>query len=156
MKGFDFEKEISFIAKYYQKGAFAVEPALRKITGSAKRWRFSARVAVAASLFIGICAFAAVYMIGYRDSKPEEPQDKILPAFQETETGPSVISMTIDFEDAALPEVVKQIEKVYGVEIINMPDDADSYHLTLHYEGDASDLIDTINEILGTNLKIKP
>ena len=64
--------------------------------------------------------------------------------------------MTIDFEYAALPEVVKQIEKVYGVEIINMPEDADSYHLTLHYEGDASDLINTINEILGTNLKIKP
>jgi hypothetical protein len=27
--------------------------------------------------------------------------------------------------------------------------------LSLHYEGNALDLVDTINEILGTNLKVK-
>lgn len=38
---------------------------------------------------------------------------------------------------------------------MNIPDNADSFKLTLHYEGNADDLVETINDILGTEIAIK-
>ncbi len=37
----------------------------------------------------------------------------------------------------------------------NIPENADDYMLSLHYEGNALDLIDTINVILGTSMEIE-
>ena len=61
----------------------------------------------------------------------------------------------IDFENATLPAVVAKIKEVYGVEVVNLPESADEYKLSLHYEGTAADLVDTINETLGTDIKVQ-
>ena len=60
----------------------------------------------------------------------------------------------IDFENAPLPEVVKKIESVYGVKVMGMPESPEHYELSLHYEGTPTDLISTINEILGTQMTV--
>lgn len=60
----------------------------------------------------------------------------------------------IDFEEAKLPEVVERIEAVYNVKIGNLPANADDFTLSLHYEGNPVDLVQTINEILETNLTV--
>lgn len=59
----------------------------------------------------------------------------------------------IDFTDAPLGDVVKDIERIYGVKISNIP--TETYSLTLHYEGDASELVTIINELLNINLQIE-
>ena len=45
-----------------------------------------------------------------------------------------------------------EIEKVYGVKLGNVPDD--DIRLSLSYEGTAADLVDTINDLLGTEIEI--
>ena len=66
-----------------------------------------------------------------------------------------VISRVIDFDDTPLPFVIDQIDLVYDVKIVNLPSNAEDYRLSLHFEGNVIDLIDSINEILGLNLEIE-
>lgn len=61
----------------------------------------------------------------------------------------------IDFENTPLPEVVERIKEVYGVDVSGVPADAAGYRLSLHYQGEADDLISVINDILGTDMKIE-
>ncbi len=61
----------------------------------------------------------------------------------------------IDFENTPLPLVVAGIEEAYGVEVGNLPDNSDELRLSLHYEGHAVDLVETINSILGTQLTVE-
>ena len=63
------------------------------------------------------------------------------------------VSRKIEFTDAPLADVVKEIERVYEVHVVNVPEMGD-YRLTLSYEGTAKDLVETINELLGTSLGI--
>ena len=53
------------------------------------------------------------------------------------------------------PVVVDRIREVYGVEVVNLPDNADNYRLSLHYEGNPMELVETINDILDINMTIK-
>lgn len=64
------------------------------------------------------------------------------------------IVRVIDFENAPLPVVVDKISRTYDVEITGLPESPDDYKLSLHYEGTASDLVETINEILGTEMTV--
>ena len=41
------------------------------------------------------------------------------------------------------------------VEVVNLPDNADNYRLSLHYEGNPMELVETINDILDINMTIK-
>ena len=61
----------------------------------------------------------------------------------------------IDFDDTPLPVVVARIREVYGVDVAGMPADAAKYRLTLHYEGNVADLVESINEILGTQMTVE-
>ena len=67
----------------------------------------------------------------------------------------SEIVRVIDFEEAPLTEVVQKIKDVYGVEVTNLPTDPDQYLLSLHYEGSALDLVDTINDILDIEMTVE-
>lgn len=60
----------------------------------------------------------------------------------------------IDFENAPLPEVVRQIESVYGVKVEEVPASPERYVLSLHYEGTPTDLISVINGILETEMTV--
>ncbi len=144
-------KEIKYIAKYYRKGMFAVEPALRRIRGTKTvwwtRWRIAA-ACIGATLLTASAAFFVHH--NYFSTSPtemEQTSPTSIPAAQ--------IVRAIDFEDAPLPVVVAKIKEVYGVDVVNLPADASDYSLSLHYEGSALDLIDTINDILDTEMTIQ-
>lgn len=144
-------KEIKYIAKYYRKGLFAVEPALRRIRGTKQTWWTHSRIAAACIGATILTASAAFFVHqNYFATSPTEMEQTMpssIPAAQ--------IVRAIDFEDAPLPVVVAKIKDVYGVDVVNLPADASDYSLSLHYEGSALDLIDTINDILDTEMTIQ-
>lgn len=144
-------KEIRFIAEHYRKGLFAVEPALRRIRPGAVKWWSRSRIAAACVAAIILTATAAVFVHNsyFSDTAPSEQMS------QQPDIPIAEIVRVIDFEDAPLPIVVEKIKEVYGVEVDNLPKNAGEYHLSLHYEGSAIDLVETINDILDTEMTIK-
>lgn len=144
-------KDIDYIAKHYQAGHFAVEPALRRIRPEALRRWTPMRIAAALVAAIVLSATAAVLVHNdfFIDSTPDAVQE---PA--ETVAAEAVVRV-IDFEEAPLPVVVEKIKDVYGVEVTGLPENAEDYILSLHYEGSATDLLETINDILETDMTVK-
>ena len=145
------DKEIGFVVSKYRKGAFNAEQAWRKL-GIRKpfHWR---RFNIAASVAIAIVltASAAIYTrLAYTDSAESPARQTEVPAAQ-----PLAAVVSIDFEDAPLSEVAAKIESTYGVKVSGLNEENGSLHLSLHYEGTATDLVNTINEILGTDLTVR-
>lgn len=144
------DKDIDFIAKHYRKGLFSVEPALFKVRGIRKRiWTFP-KIAAVSSIIIAVGATAAILITNSYYSQDNETQVPVI-----EKASPALVSRVIDFDNTPLPMVIDRINKVYDVEVINLPANADEYYLSLHYEGNAKELVETINEILGTEMKIK-
>lgn len=144
------EEEISYIAKRYLKGKFSVEKSWRRlqIGPSAKIRRL--RVAAAVASVIALSATGAIIYqqsTSHPAKEVQHPATRVVPPMEAVKV--------IDFEDAALPEVVSRIKEVYGVEISNLPENEGEYRLSLHYEGNVSDLVDAINDILGTQMVVK-
>ena len=151
MERIDQEKEIGFIAKHYKEGLFNTNRALRKIKPAIRSIRSWQKIAAASCILIVVGATAALLIRNsYYSEKPieiENTQSPVIPL--------DAVSKIIDFDDAPLPAVIDQINLVYNVEITNIPANAYDYRLSLHYEGNVKDLIETINEILGINLEIE-
>ncbi len=144
-------KEIKYIAKHYRKGLFSVEPALRRIRGTKQTWWTRSRIAAACIGATILTASAALFIHNnYFASTPTEIEQAAPSSIPAAE-----IVRAIDFEDAPLPVVVAKIKEVYGVDVVNVPTNAKDYYLSLHYEGSALDLIDTINDILDTEMTIQ-
>lgn len=146
----DRDKDIYYIARHYHKGLFNTSSALRRVrTKSGLRW--TGAKTIAASALIAVVGATAAVMIrnNYLASSSE-----VLEQSQDTPIAPETISRTIDFEDIPLPVVIEKIKEVYGVEVTGLPDNAESYRLSLHYEGTAVDLVETINDILDTDMRI--
>lgn len=143
------EKEIDFIASRYRSGRFSVNEAWAR-TGLARPslWR-RMRVAAAVAALLVLTATAAVFYRNYTLDSTPEPAQIEAPA-----TSPAYTVRVLDFEDAPLSAVVREIEELYGVKLENLPANPDVYRLSLHYEGDAIDLVDTINGILGTEITL--
>lgn len=143
-------KEIKFIADRYKKGRFSTDKGWNRLgIRSVSIWK-KYRVAAAVAAAVVITASAAViYKVTTVPSAP-------------LETGISVPTVAdkdavkiIDFENTPLTVVVEKINETYGVKVTGLPESPDKYRLSLHYEGTASDLVETINEILGTELTVK-
>lgn len=147
----DINREINFIAKYYKDGLFNADKALRQIRPYIRKAWSWPRIAAVSSVIIVLGATAALLIRNSYFSKPtgdiENTPSKKIPL--------ESISKVIDFDDAPLPVVIDRINSVYDVEVINVPVNADDYRLSLHYEGNVLDLLETINEILGTDLEIE-
>ena len=144
------EKNLRFIARHYRKGMFAVEPALRRIKGSKVIWWTRGRIAAACAVATIFTATAALFVYHNNFAEPET----YVPATEQPATPPAEIIRVIDFEAAPLTEVVAKIREVYGVEVTGLPADPDQYTLSLHYEGSALDLVEIINDILDTDMKV--
>lgn len=142
------DKGIGFVARHYREGLFSVKDGWRRLgIGMSVRMR-RYRIAAAVSAVVVLSASAAIIYHEYRaGSVPEQ-----------TETMQTVNPMAevkvIDFEKAPLPEVIGQIETVYGIRVEGIPESPEHYELSLHYEGTPTDLISTINEILGTQMTV--
>lgn len=151
-----FADEISFIARFYRPGAFNTLTAWRSmktvVSFSHRRWSIVAAV----TLLVAFSAAAAVLIHRYvADTTVQAPAS--VPAMPDNAPGKvDGLEKNIDFDNAPLPAVVERIKEVYGVEVAGLPTDAQSYRLTLHYEGNAFELVETINELLDTNLAIEP
>lgn len=142
------EKEISFIAERYRKGKFSVEKGWNRL-GIAPSYKMKRmRVAAAVASAVVLSAAAAIVWQNYHLSgiEPAVPVEEV--------AAPEKVVKVIDFEDASLPMVISKIKDLYGVEVVNIPENAGQYKLSLHYEGNAEDLVNTINEILETQMKI--
>lgn len=140
------DNNIDFVARHYRRGAFSAKAGWRRLgISSPLRWyrRVAAAVAVAAVL-------GATATFIYRQYDAESRPDVVL----EVQTRSRYAVRAIDFDDAPLSVVVAEIEAVYGVKVAGLPDDADSYTLTLHYEGNADELVAAINDILDTGMYI--
>ncbi|MDE5871490.1 MAG: hypothetical protein K2H22_06095 [Muribaculaceae bacterium] len=144
------DKDLRFIARHYRKGRFAVGPALKRVKGRKGVWWTRTRIAAACVVAAIFTATAAVFVYrnNFSETGPSEPETE-RKAIQAAE-----IVGIIDFEEAPLTKVVAKIREVYGVEVSGLPADPDRYVLSLHYEGSALDLVETINEILDTDMKV--
>lgn len=143
------EKEIDFIARKYKKGLFSADKGWKRLNiAPVRNWK-QMRIAAAVAGAIVLSATAAVL---YHNIYPSETA-----VVKENKT--MVVSKdaikVIDFENTPLPTVIEKIKEVYGAEVTNIPENAEEYNLSLHYEGTASDLIATINEILNTDMEVK-
>ncbi|MDE5786171.1 MAG: hypothetical protein K2H98_06515 [Duncaniella sp.] len=141
--------EIDFIARRYKAGSFKPGEGWRRLgIAPVSVWKRFRGVAVVTATVV-LTAAATVIYTGYSSHEAERPQ------IEAPVNNTMAAVKVIDFENAPLTEVVGRIEEVYNVTVDNLPDDAAGYSLSLHYEGTPGDLIDVINDILGTHLTVR-
>lgn len=141
-------EEVDFIARRYRKGRFEPDAGWRRLgIASESIWRkYKVAAAVAATVIL-----SATATILYREYLMNDvPQQTI----QVESVSLLAEVKVIDFENAPLPEVVMEIESVYGVKVEGVPACPEGYVLSLHYEGTPTDLISVINDILGTEMTV--
>ncbi len=140
-------KEIDFIARHYRKGRFDTAVAWSRLgIGAARRRRL--RIAAAIAGLVILSASAGLLIREYNTvTHPQQPQEIHVESPMQT-------VRVINFDNAPLEKVIETIESVYGVRVIGVPDAAENYSLSLHYEGTPADLIAAINEILGTSMEV--
>lgn len=105
-------------------------------------------MAAALAGVIALSAAAAIIYQQYNNVEPAKEPETLVVSPMET-------VRVVDFENAPLPVVVERIREVYGVEVEGLPENADDYVLSLRYEGTPVDLIDTINDILSTEMTVR-
>lgn len=140
-------KEIDFIARHYRKGRFDTAVAWSRLgIGAARRRRL--RIAAAIAGLVILSASAGLLIREYNTVTQTQQTQEI------HVESPMQTVRVIDFDNAPLEKVIETIESVYGVRVIGVPDAAENYSLSLHYEGTPADLIAAINEILGTSMEV--
>lgn len=143
-----FEEEISSVARRYREDSFNLKEGWRRLGIARTGWRSFKKIAAAIAVSAVLCATAGIYVYHSANTVTEtEPASPIQP--------PRYVVRTIDFNDVPLGTVLEKIREIYDVELDNVPVNADDFRLTLRYEGNADDLIDTINDIFGTDIKIR-
>ncbi len=145
------DKDISFVVKHYRRGSFATDKAWSSLEiVSRPKWH-GMRAAAAVIVIVVLSATAAVVYNHFNNSVAPASQEA---SGSETMQSAAETVRVIDFEETPLTEVVDKINEIYKVEIVNLPADAADYKLSLRYEGTAEDLVETINDILGTDMII--
>ena len=140
--------EIDFVVRHYRENCFRTDKGWGRLgirgVSHYKKIRAAAAIVIGAVLTASAAILYREYWAdGVRvDNTPTEITNSL------------TIVKVIDFEDASLPIVINKIEEVYGVEVDNLPESPEDYTLSLHYEGTPTDLIQTINEILGTQITV--
>lgn len=145
------KEDITYIAKRYSRGKFSVDKGWKRLNiKPVFKWSIL-KIAAAISSVVVLSATAAVIYHEYelKNSRERTIEEVIKPTQLEA-------VKVIDFENTPLTSVISKIKDVYGVEVVNIPDNAEEYHLSLHYEGNAVDLVATINDILETQMSVKP
>lgn len=143
-------KDIRFIAERYRHGRFSTKEGWRRLgIAPSPLWR-RVRIAAVAGSIIVLSATAAIVCHQFATGN-QPPTEMTGP----TPVSPAYVVKVIDFEDTPLPVVTERIKEVYGVEVTNLPENAEDFRLSLHYEGSAIDLVETINDILDTKMSVK-
>ncbi len=147
-----FKESLEFVIRYYRRDAFRPDDELFRVESLRKpRWR---RTAIAASIAVGVLAASAFLYVNLTRVAPEAPaQEETTVVAPVPEVKAENEVKRIEFKDATLKEVATAIAETYGVEVEGVDAQSD-VRLTLSYEGTAEDLVATINELLGTKLRI--
>lgn len=145
------KEEVTYISKRYHKGKFSVDKGWKRLGIKPSHKWSGLKIAAAVASVAVLSATAAVIYHKYELNASPDNQDKEVAKSVE----PLKVVKVIDFENAPLPTVISRIKEVYGVEVVDVPDNAAEYHLSLHYEGNAVDLVTTINDILETQMSVK-
>ncbi|MDE6206522.1 MAG: hypothetical protein K2M55_01815 [Muribaculaceae bacterium] len=140
--------DIDFIAQRYREGLFRPDSAWHRLGFVPSPRRRLQRIAAAVAVTAILSATAAIvyHEYGRVNSQPDT-------TVTDGATLPKEVKV-IDFEQASLAEVVATIETVYDVKVDNVPEQTADYELSLHYEGTAEDLVNVINDILGTDMSV--
>lgn len=141
-------KEIDFIARHYRKGRFDTAVAWSRLGIGAAARRRRLRIAAAIAGLVILSASAGFLIHEYNTVTQTQQTQEI------HVESPMQTVRVIDFDNAPLDKVIETVESVYGVRVIGVPDAAENYSLSLHYEGTPADLIAAINEILGTRMEV--
>lgn len=147
------DKEIDFVVSHFQEDALQPEAnwhRFKAIVGLRRR-RMGVAAAVAAIIVVSATAGIFTYKELSATSDGTETRQEMAGADFLSADGPKLMV----FEASGLSDVVETIETEYGVKIGNVPSNADEYVLTLRYEGTPEELIEAINDILGTQLTIE-
>lgn len=142
-------ESIDFVARHYRRRAFSANRAWRRIVNRNTHW-WNTRWAAAVAAVFALSATAAT-IVAYYSSRSQQAAE-ISPV--ENVLTPDVDSIRkVDFTDMPLDSVAVRIERIYGVELIGLPDENPS--VTVSFEGNADDLVSLINESVGTNISIR-
>lgn len=145
------DDNIDFVTRHYREGAFESSSAWRRMGFG---FAFG-RVLKVAAASAGLVALTASAILLWRNDFSFDSSRQNEPVEQHQVVEPALAVKVIDFDNAPLPAVVRQIREVYGVEVSGLPEDADRYRLTLHFEGNAADLVESINELLHLELTLE-
>lgn len=145
------KEEVTYIAKRYRKGKFSVDKGWKRLNIKPTFKWSGFKIAAAVASVVVLSATAAViyhqYELNDTTHKPVKESVKSAVSLEAVKV--------IDFENTPLPTVISKIKEVYGVEVVNVPGNAGEYQLSLHYEGNAVDLVATINDILETEMSVR-
>ncbi len=148
------KESIRFVIRHYSAGAFkAGRGRWHEYIPAEPWWRRRGIAAAAGCVVLAAAASAGLYF-GLSPSKQVPETTSPPPVVQQPDSvcGSTERSIAISFRDAPLKQVCSEIENVYGVELAGIPDTDTT--LTLEYEGTAYDLVCTINDLLGSNIRI--
>ncbi|MDE6547715.1 MAG: DUF4974 domain-containing protein [Muribaculaceae bacterium] len=147
------DKNIDFVLRHFRFDAFNPEENWRNFIALAGLRRRRVGVAAVVASIIVLSTSAAIFTYTYR-STPSAGSESAKEVTVNEICSVSEPELMI-FESTRLSEVVETVEIKYGVRINNVPSNANEYVLTLRFEGTPEELIDAINEILGTRLTVE-
>lgn len=143
-----FEESVRFVTRHYDPEAFDADRDAKEVFPRKPLRRRLMTAAASAAVVFGVAA--AIWVLHTPAPGHDTPAET---AVEHTVEAPSKEIKRIEFTDAPLTDVAAEIEAVYGVKVTNLP--ASNPKLTLSYEGTAADLVETVNELLGTELMIE-
>lgn len=146
------EESIDFVGRNYRRDAFPEREVWRSLGVHRLGWWRRGRNIAAIAVGVTLTAAASVMIFNHTQ------QNQSQPVKTEQVTAPVSVDplrevRRIDFEDASLPSVVAEIERIYGVKISGGEDA--SIRVSLSYEGNVTELLETINSLFGTQLAIE-
>ncbi len=145
-----FSDSVSFVARHWRRGAFPQREVLADITG--RRFLFMSRRVAAAVIAVAAagCAVAAFLWYSHASRPPEHAP--VVPREHVAAPPPRHAVRRIELLDASMRQIAGEVREVYGVELVNLP--SDDARLTLSYEGTADDFVATVNDLLGSDIRI--
>lgn len=147
------ERSLRFVAEHYRQDSFDARRDWLALGLGRTSWlRRNIAAASIWGIAIAACAGIATWLLVPSDTpEPNASPTHVVPAT--ATVAPEDVNHRIEFTDATLEEVAAAVNKTYGVTLVNLPDTAQ--RLTLSYEGTATDLVETINALLGSAIRIE-
>lgn len=147
------DNNLEFVTRHYRHGVFSAKETWKRlgISHHINSWRLRVAAAIASIVVLG--GTATVLVNSLHTSKPDAETGAVTKTVTVTAEPLSVVKV-IEFTDAPLSDVVKEIETVYAVKITGIQSGDETLRLTLRYEGNVADLLAAINDILGINLAV--